>query len=218
MIRPMEIGCVGLVGCIRGDGGHPESLESPLHPKKGLSTLAVTWSPKSTDSVQLSQSGRRYSEWRTTVMRRPISASPKDTEGERERGEEEGRRGGGGPTFFSPSKIGRLFSRSPPSGVDAVVNLPLEGSSNKDSVCGLLLSTPPMQVPGAIGGEAARRQTRSCSTLSAKPNWPALKCSGKRQHSVFNDWNTVLPHQREESVSCSKERKKKRRKKILKAG
>lgn len=55
---------------------------------------------------------------------------------ERERGEE-----GGGPTFFSPSKIGRLFSRSPPSGVDGVVNLQLEGSSNRDPACGLLLST-----------------------------------------------------------------------------
>lgn len=179
-------------------------------PKKKTLHAGRHVEPKSTDSVQLSQSGRRYSEWRTTGMRRPISASPKDTEGERERGEEGGR---GGPTFFSPSKIGRLFSRSPPSGVDAVVNLQLEGSSNKDPVCGLLLSTPPMQVPGAIGGEAARRQTQSCSTLSTKPSWPALKCSGKRQHSVFNDWNTVLPHQREESVSCSKERKKKKEEK-----
>lgn len=66
-----------LIMTIRGVGcriGCPHVSPRWKEPKD--SSLAVTWSRKSTDSdsVQLSQSGRRYSERHSTVMRRPISA------------------------------------------------------------------------------------------------------------------------------------------------
>ena len=117
---------------------HEVTLKSPCQKQPKCGDL---------DLEQLSQSSSRYNEWCSTVLRRPISALPRDSEckrereRERERKWERERRAGGSTFFFPPDKIGRLFSLSSVSTSSALLDAmetvwtqrQLRGKTNKEN-------------------------------------------------------------------------------------